>query len=103
MTMYHLLILSLFLLKASGEFTHGRFEMIKDSQKDLIINTGYLVKDITARSSPTKLTCAIECFIYAQWYSTVCAGVVAQTGSCRMLFPDVGGTQGLTFTSTDLR
>ena len=93
--MYHLLILSLFSLKVSGEFIHGRFELIKDSQKDLIINTGYLVKEITTKSSPTKITCAKECFIHAQGHSTVCAGVVAQTGSCRMLFPDVGGTQGL--------
>ena len=84
------------MLKVSGEFIYGSFEIIKDSQKALIINTGYLVKDFTTRPSLTKMTCTKECFIHAQRYSTICAGVVAQTGNCHMLFQDVGGTQGLT-------
>ena len=94
--MYYLIILSLFLLNVSCEFIDGSLERATENHRNFVINTGYLIKTVTTKSYLSKIECAGECFMYAQGYSTVCAGVVANNGSCLVLFPDIGDVQART-------
>ena len=69
----------------SRELDLSTLERVRESQLELIRNTSYWFKQIETIS---KLKCAEQCFVLAQWYSMVCAGVIISThkNSCFSLF-----------------